>query len=107
MGGFDPSGATAFVLLLGDYLAKRFDTWSSERKLKQRLQTAEDALNKALRNTREGRISENRLVAAIHDVEEAFAMLDESRIINATNIIPLQWFRAHHRELRSRWLGNG
>ena len=41
------------------------------------------------------------------DVEEAFAMLDAGRIINATTIIPLQWFRAHHGELRSRWLGNG
>ena len=41
------------------------------------------------------------------DVEEAFAMLDAGRIINATAIIPLQWFRAHHEELRARWLGGG
>ena len=41
------------------------------------------------------------------DVEEALAMLDQRRIINATAIIPLQWFRAHHRELRARWLGVG
>ena len=39
------------------------------------------------------------------DVEEAFAMLDDGRIINAMTIIPLQWFRANHEALRARWLG--
>ena len=39
------------------------------------------------------------------DVEEAFAMLDDGRILNAMTIIPLQWFRANHAALRARWLG--
>lgn len=39
------------------------------------------------------------------DVEEAFDMLDAGRIANAMTLIPLQWFQAHHRELRERWLG--
>lgn len=41
------------------------------------------------------------------DVKRAFEMFDQGRIINAMTIIPLQWFRAHHRELRMRWLGGG
>ncbi len=41
------------------------------------------------------------------DVEDAFAMLDAGRIINAMTLIPLQWFRAHHEELRRRWLEDG
>ena len=40
------------------------------------------------------------------DVDEAFAMLDAGRINNAMTMIPMQWFRAHHEELRRRWLGD-
>ncbi len=41
------------------------------------------------------------------DVKRAFEMFDRGRIINAMTMIPLQWFRAHHRELRMRWLTGG
>ena len=41
------------------------------------------------------------------DVAEAFAMLDAGRIVNGMTLIPLQWFRVHHQELRRRWLGGG
>jgi ADP-ribose pyrophosphatase len=41
------------------------------------------------------------------DVSEAFEMLDAGRIVNGMTLIPLQWFRAHHEELRRRWLGSG
>ncbi len=40
------------------------------------------------------------------DVQEAFEMFDQGRIINAMTMLPLQWFRAHHEELRERWLGS-
>ena len=43
----------------------------------------------------------------VADAQEVFAMLDEGRIINGMTLIPLQWFRAHHQELRRRWLGGG
>ncbi len=41
------------------------------------------------------------------DVEDAFDMLDEGRVNNSMTLIPLQWFRAHHEELRRRWLEGG
>lgn len=41
------------------------------------------------------------------DVQEAFEMLDQGRIFNSMTLIPLQWFRAHHGDLRSRWLESG
>lgn len=41
------------------------------------------------------------------DVQCAFEMLDKGRIINGMTLLPLQWFRAHHEELRRRWLGSG
>jgi len=34
---------------------------------------------------------------------EVFRWLDEGRIINATALVGLQWFRANHVDLRSRW----
>ena len=43
----------------------------------------------------------------VADAQEVFAMLDQGRIINSMTLIPLQWFRAHHQELRRRWLGGG
>ncbi len=41
------------------------------------------------------------------DVQEAFEMMDQGRIINSMAMIPLQWFRVHHQEVRERWLGLG
>ena len=41
------------------------------------------------------------------DAQEVFEMLDKVCIINGMTLIPLQWFRAHHEELRRRWLGSG
>jgi len=38
------------------------------------------------------------------DVEEVFRMFDQGKIINSMIIIPLQWFRIHHQDLRARWL---
>ncbi len=34
---------------------------------------------------------------------EAFAWLDAGRILNASTVIGLQWFRHHHAALRRRW----
>ena len=36
-------------------------------------------------------------------VSEVFRWLDEGRIINATALVGLQWFRANHEDLRARW----
>jgi ADP-ribose pyrophosphatase len=38
------------------------------------------------------------------DVEEAFEMFDQRQIINSMVMLPMQWFRAHHQEVRARWL---
>ena len=46
-----------------------------------------------------------RVLAA--DAQEVLEMLDKACIINGMTLIPLQWFRAHHEELRRRWLGSG
>jgi ADP-ribose pyrophosphatase len=35
---------------------------------------------------------------------EAFQWLDEGRIINASTVVGLQWFRVHHQTLRARWI---
>lgn len=40
------------------------------------------------------------------DVEEAFNLLDQGRIINSMVMLPLQWFRANHHDVRSRWLAS-
>ena len=42
-----------------------------------------------------------RVIAA--PAAEVFRWLDEGRIINATALVGLQWFRANHADLRSRW----
>lgn len=36
-------------------------------------------------------------------VEDAFAMVDDGRIINAMTIIAINWLRNHHTELRKKW----
>lgn len=38
--------------------------------------------------------------------DEAFRWLDDGRIINATAVIALQWFRLHYGSLRERWNGS-
>jgi len=38
------------------------------------------------------------------DVNEAFDMFDQGRVINSMTMIPLLWFRSHHQGVRSRWL---
>ena len=38
-------------------------------------------------------------------VDEAVAMLDEGRIVNAKAIIALQWIARHYASLKSRWAG--
>ena len=38
------------------------------------------------------------------DVKEAFELLDRGRIINSMTMLPLMWFRAHHQDVRTRWL---
>lgn len=42
-----------------------------------------------------------RVIAA--PAAEVFRWLDQGRIINATALVGLQWFRANHVDLRSRW----
>ncbi len=42
-----------------------------------------------------------RVIAA--PVPEVFRWLDQGRIINATALVGLQWFRANHEDLRARW----
>ncbi|MGF1641175.1 MAG: NUDIX domain-containing protein [Rhodospirillales bacterium] len=42
-----------------------------------------------------------RVIAA--PAAEVFQWLDRGRIINATALVGLHWFRAHHRDLRARW----
>ncbi|NQU59684.1 MAG: NUDIX domain-containing protein [Rhodospirillales bacterium] len=37
--------------------------------------------------------------------KEAFALLDEGRIINAMTIIALQWLKANHAQVRENWRG--
>lgn len=39
------------------------------------------------------------------DVQEAFDMLDQGRIVNAMALIPLMWFRMNHEQVRRHWLG--
>jgi len=38
------------------------------------------------------------------DVDDVFELFDQGRIVNSMTIIPLQWFRSHHQELRARWM---
>ncbi|TVR84021.1 MAG: NUDIX domain-containing protein [Rhodospirillales bacterium] len=35
--------------------------------------------------------------------EEAFQWLDQGRIVNATTLVALHWFRTHHPHLRESW----
>ena len=37
-------------------------------------------------------------------VEDAVALLDEGRIVNAKTIIALQWIARHYASLKARWL---
>jgi ADP-ribose pyrophosphatase len=41
------------------------------------------------------------------DVEEAFDLLDQGRIMNSMTMLPLQWFRSRHQDIRARWLAEG
>ena len=36
--------------------------------------------------------------------DEAFAMMDQGRIINSMTMIAMMWFRTNHQNLRTRWL---
>ncbi len=42
--------------------------------------------------------------ATVASVEEAVALLDEGRIVNAKTIIALQWLARHYPSLKARWL---
>ena len=41
---------------------------------------------------------------AVMPVEDAVALLDEGRIVNAKTIIALQWIARHYPSLKTRWL---
>jgi hypothetical protein len=67
------AGETAVVLLLGDYLAARFDEYASERALEERLESAEEALNLLLKKTKSGQpVSDREMISALDELQDAY-----------------------------------
>ncbi len=73
------AGETAVVLLLGDYLAKTFDDYTSERDLNKRIKGAERLLNKALGRSGGGGGSDGDVAEAVADLEDAYNALRRHR----------------------------
>jgi hypothetical protein len=73
------AGETAVVLLLGDYLAKTFDEYMSERELTKRIKTAERLLNKALARTGGGARVDRDVAEAVADLENAYNAMRRHR----------------------------